>query len=43
MKEFRGIIKEGISRAEKSEPFVFRATMLKYEHFEVSFRFLSTM
>jgi hypothetical protein len=43
MKEFRGIIKEGISRWWKIEPFVFRAIMLKYEHFEVSFRFLSTI
>jgi hypothetical protein len=43
MKEFRGIIKEGISRWWKSELFVFRAIMLKYEHFEVSFPFLSTM
>jgi hypothetical protein len=37
MKEFRGIIKEDISRWWKSELFVFRAIMLKYEHFEVFF------
>jgi hypothetical protein len=43
MKEFRGIIKEGISHWWKSELFVFRATMLNYEHFEVSCRFLSTI
>jgi hypothetical protein len=45
MKKFRGIIKEGtcISRWWKSELFFFRAIMLKYEHFEVSFRFLSTI
>jgi hypothetical protein len=35
LKEYRGIIKEGISRWWKSKLFVFRATMLKYEHFEV--------
>jgi hypothetical protein len=38
-----GIIKEGISRWWKSKLFVFRAIILKYEHFEVSFHFLSAI
>jgi hypothetical protein len=43
VKELRRIIKEGISRWWKSELFVVRAIMLKYEHLEVSFQFLSTI
>jgi hypothetical protein len=37
LKGFRSIIIEGISRLRKSKRFDFRARMLKYEHFDVSF------